>query len=345
MAGKHTVVASFRVSEATAFLKRSRLPADFAPLEDAQSVLVTGDIGKSVTAAMKATFPNAESAKRATDAISKLVDLAAGELRAKKKLAEKESVAAHALFETAIRGLENAWFATDGSAVTAKVEMELTPERVKTLAGLPGELELARRRNQEISNLKQIGLAFHNHESAFGCLPTNGTDKAGKPLLSWRVAILPYLDHGDLYKKFKLDEPWDSEANEKLIPLMPKIYSVPDRDAPAGETYYQTFTAPENLDGGSPLLVPGVKRQFAGITDGTSNTVAVTEAADPVVWTKPADMAFDPKKLPNLGNPKRDRISMVFLDGHVCTLPRKDLTDEFLKAIITVDGDEVVTFP
>ena len=287
LAGKHTVVASFRVSEATAFLKRSKLPADFAPLEDAQSVVVTGDIGKSVTATVKATFPNAESAKKATDAISKLSDLGAGELRAKKKLVGKESAAVDAMLTAVIQGLENAWFATDGPVVTAKAELELTPERVKSFARLPAELaehiDLADKRKREINNLKQFGLALQNHHDAFEHLPNNVTDKAGKPLLSWRVLILPYIDHGDLYKKFKLDEPWDSEANKKLIPLMPKIYTVPGRDAPAGETFYQSFTAPEKLDGGSPLLIPGVKREFLGISDGTSNTALVTEAADSVI--------------------------------------------------------------
>ena len=48
-----------------------------------------------------------------------------------------------------------------------------------------------------MNNLKQIGLAMHNYLSAKGTFPARAIrDKDGKPLLSWRVAILPYLETG-----------------------------------------------------------------------------------------------------------------------------------------------------
>src|SRR5262245_37493125 len=68
-----------------------------------------------------------------------------------------------------------------------------------------------------VNNLKQIGLAFHNHHDVQNALPRNIEDRDGKPLLSWRVAILPYVEEDALYKQFKLDEPWDSDNNKKLI--------------------------------------------------------------------------------------------------------------------------------
>ncbi|MFM7115570.1 MAG: DUF1559 domain-containing protein, partial [Planctomycetota bacterium] len=43
-------------------------------------------------------------------------------------------------------------------------------------------------------------LAILNYHDAMNRLPGQAiTDAAGKPLLSWRVAILPYLDEGQLY--------------------------------------------------------------------------------------------------------------------------------------------------
>ena len=54
--------------------------------------------------------------------------------------------------------------------------------------------------------------------------PAYLADKQGKPLLSWRVALLPYLGQQDLYKRFHLDEPWDSPHNRQLIPLIPDVY-------------------------------------------------------------------------------------------------------------------------
>jgi len=98
-------------------------------------------------------------------------------------------------------------------------------------------------RAQIAENLKQLGIGLHNYHDTYTILPTAAIyGKDGKALLSWRVAILPFIEHDDLYKQFKLDEPWDSEHNKKLIEKMPRTF------APAGsqaekdhETHYQGF--------------------------------------------------------------------------------------------------------
>src|SRR5438874_1410722 len=66
-------------------------------------------------------------------------------------------------------------------------------------------------------NLKVLGLAMHNHLSGHAAFPADTAAKDGTPLLSWRVALLPYLEEDALYKQFKLDEPWDGEHNKKLL--------------------------------------------------------------------------------------------------------------------------------
>src|SRR6266511_4847245 len=80
------------------------------------------------------------------------------------------------------------------------------------------------------NNLTMIGLGLHSYHDANGSLPGGFADKTGKPGLSWRVAILPFIEQDSLFKQFKLDEPWDSEANKKLITVMPKIYPPPRTD-------------------------------------------------------------------------------------------------------------------
>src|SRR5882672_4340583 len=68
------------------------------------------------------------------------------------------------------------------------------------------------------NDLKQLALAMHNYHSAYGQLPPAAVrDKNGKLLLSWRVLILPYIEQDNLFKEFKLEEPWDSDHNKKLI--------------------------------------------------------------------------------------------------------------------------------
>src|SRR5262249_9824867 len=113
---------------------------------------------------------------------------------------------------------------------------------------------LAKARRQSINNLKEIALGMHNYHDTFGFFPASAIySKAGKPLLSWRVALLPFLNQDNLYKQFHLDEPWDSEHNKKLLDKMPDIFRVPGQKDKNG-TFYQVFvgegTMFEQLKGG-----------------------------------------------------------------------------------------------
>jgi len=183
------------------------------------------------------------------------------------------------------------------------------------------------------NNLKEIALAWHNFEAANGHLPSNVADKKGKLLLSWRVQILPYIEEEELYKQFKLDEPWDSENNKKLIDKMPKLYAPIRVKADAGLTYYQSTTGKQGL------LKPGEKLGFANITDGTSNTFMVVEAAKPVVWSKPDDLVFDGKDFPALGGMFDGKFNAAFCDGSVRRF-RKGLNSELLgKLVDPADGN------
>ena len=97
----------------------------------------------------------------------------------------------------------------------------------------------ASRRMESLNNLKEIGLANFTFESTHNRLAASyNTDKNGRPLLSWRVHMLPYMEYGNLYDRFRLDEPWDSPHNQALIPLMPDVYRSPFSLAPEGQTTY-----------------------------------------------------------------------------------------------------------
>ena len=197
-------------------------------------------------------------------------------------------------------------------------------------------VQIAKARTQSTNNLKMVGLAFHNHHDAMGHFPNNLTDAKGKLLLSWRVAILPYVEESELFKAFKLDESWDSDHNKKLIDKMPKVYAPVRGKAEKGETFYRGFT------GAGTMMEAGKTIRIRDIRDGSSNTVLVVEAERAVPWTKPDDLPFDAKKeLPKVGG-------TVFPDGFVCVFGdgsvryiKKTIAAGTLKGLITRDGGEV----
>jgi hypothetical protein len=188
------------------------------------------------------------------------------------------------------------------------------------------------------SNVEQIALACVNYaDSNNSQMPTNILDKGGKPLLSWRVAILPYIEQDQLYKQLKLDEPWDSENNKKLVEKMPRLYAPIRVKAKAGETFYQVFYGEGALFG--PKRQP---KYPASIPDGTSNTGMIFEAGEPVIWTKPVDLPFDAKKpLPKLGGLFDGDFHVGLCDGSVI-LVKKDFDANELKSVITPAGGEVI---
>lgn len=198
----------------------------------------------------------------------------------------------------------------------------------------------AARRTQSSNNLKQIGLAFHNYHDVYRHFPQRALrDKDKKPLLSWRVAILPFIEEQALYEQFHLDEPWDSEHNQKLIKRIPAVYVNPNFDSP-DKTIYLAVS-------GKGTALEGEERSFRDILDGTSNTVIAVEAdpSEAVIWTKPDDWEFDPDQpMRGLGNLRPGIFSALFVDGSVHMIS-KEVDLDVLRAIMTASGGEVVNLP
>ena len=151
----------------------------------------------------------------------------------------------------------------------------------------------AARRSQSMNNMKNIMLALLNYESARKAFPAHANYSAdGKPLLSWRVHILPFMEQQALYDQFHLDEPWDSEHNKTLIPRMPEFYLDPSsgRLPAEGRTHYLGVK-------GEGMLFNGTDKGVVieSVSDGTSNTIAIVQVNDDrsTTWTKPDDWEPD----------------------------------------------------
>jgi hypothetical protein len=370
-ARKRQVVAGFRVPEERVKAWKGRMEESFdpgdpgqavlralEPLLEARSAAVALDLGRESRLDAVLDFADEARAKQALGPAQDALVLARifglGALTADlRRQAEETDRAAQELeltlglllgrqVESALREVrvEQRGAALHASvrAGTAMAALDKAA-RAAVKASLGDEkVRAARLRKRSQNNLKQIGIAMHQYHDTFGTLPTAAIyGKDGKPLLSWRVAILPYIEQNQLYQQFKLDEPWDSEHNKKLLDKMPPIYApLGVKTKEPNTTFYQAFVGPGAAFEGQRKL------RLLDFLDGTSNTIMIAEAAEPVPWTKPADLAFDEKKpVPKLGGMSPDGFNVLFGDGYVRFLKKK--TDEkTLRALITRAGGEVI---
>lgn len=196
----------------------------------------------------------------------------------------------------------------------------------------------AARRTEATNNLRQLMLGMLNYESAYRNLPPQAiTGPGGQGLLSWRVAILPFLGELELYQQFHLDEPWDSEHNLTLLEKMPDVYRSPNVPL-SSETLYLAVTGPGTAFEASKKL------RIAAVTDGLSNTIGLVEVAPTaaVPWTKPEDFTFAAGgDVLALGGVRPGGFMAVFLDGSA-RLISKSVDSETLRRLFLINDGEMI---
>jgi len=153
----------------------------------------------------------------------------------------------------------------------------------------------AGRRSEASNDLKQIVLALHNYHDTYNEFPPPVvTDASGKPLYSWRVVILPFMEQQALYNQFDKSKAWDDPANMTISNTKLDVYQSPSDEslAPNGTNYF-VLVGPDTVFPDYPKL-PKRKMSIAGIPDGTSNTIAIIETKGiPGSWAAPIDPTFD----------------------------------------------------
>ncbi len=205
-------------------------------------------------------------------------------------------------------------------------------------------------------NLKQIGLAMHNYHDQFAKLPDAQSSDGKSPPVSWRVAILPHIDHKKPNSEYDLAASWDSDENSLMAKSDVGLYvcpSVPIADRKDAASRW--YTAYATLVGSDTAFSEGKGKTFRDFSDGTSNTALVAEACgQQIVWTEPRDIELTEKNLGiNLPGHKsgqsvgswssyhRSGAHLLLADGSVRFLSAA--TDPtVLHALTTTNGGETV---
>lgn len=346
-AAGHTLFVSAQLDKMPAEIKNEREFQEFAPLLAAKSLTATANLrGKELSLAARATFADAASATRAKAKGHELINVATAEVErfTKSKDASDLGAVLPAVKEAG-RALGAVKLDTTGSDLTLAGDYKADFDFGTMIAEGVIKVREAAARLKATNNLKQIGSAMWAHHDRNNRFLIHGIGAKGAPLtkptdkllLSWRVALLPYLEQEALYRQFKLDEPWDSESNKKLIAKMPAIYAPINKPGKPGYTHLQMVIGPKAMH-------PAVSN-VQSITDGTSNTIAVIEAVDPVIWTKPDDVMVPGKELPKdlkkkFGGQSKGGFNALLWDGSARFISDA-ISDKTLGALLSPAGGEV----
>jgi prepilin-type processing-associated H-X9-DG protein len=209
-----------------------------------------------------------------------------------------------------------------------------------------------------INNLKQISLAVLCYESQYRCFPPPYVaDENGKPMHSWRVLILPFMELRELYDKYNFSEPWDGPNNRKLLAVRPKVYTCPIDASALKEG--ATTTSYVAVVGSNAAWHRGKRislnaRELAG---HTADTILLIESSDSgIQWTEPRDFSLDDlqsaaaKASTTVIRAPHTRsngyffhdtptgANVAFVDGHESSLPAANLSAQSLKQLLTIGG-------
>ena len=316
--------------------------APFAPLwEDTAWLAAGARLGDRLEVHALVAGKNADSAvklQRTVEAIKVLAQNAAKNARPQiQAVPEPGRQATLVLLDAAGRLLDNLKSRQDGTGVQLETSVELEKAVLDVVMQSIILSRAAAMRSQSMNNIKQLALAMHNYHDTYRHLPPAvlyGPD--GKTPYSWRVALLPYLEQNELYKRYRFDEPWDGPNNRKLLARIPSVYRSPTEPPTSTNASYFALVGPRTVfDFPKGTSMPE-------ITDGASQTILLVEAKRDIPWTKPEDIPFDPDKpVPPLGGFSKGMFLAAFCDAHVQVL-RTDIPQDILRLLILKDDGQPI---
>jgi prepilin-type N-terminal cleavage/methylation domain-containing protein len=188
------------------------------------------------------------------------------------------------------------------------------------------------------NNLKQVGLAIHNHESGMGTIPTSVRPggNTSLPRVSWTIPTLAYIEQDNLRRNYNPNQTWGAAANLPISSQPIKIFQCPSAPNPTrkdGDPQTNTWDVVAVTDyaavtGVSPLatnvnptgrLVPGIMEKnvtvrISAVTDGLSNTLLLVESAGrPQIYRGGKSVGAVPAQKVNGGGWARPASDLDFL--------------------------------
>ena len=204
----------------------------------------------------------------------------------------------------------------------------------------------AARRQHCGNNLKQIGLAMLYYEQMNGRFPpAYVTDDDGKPLYSWRLLLLPFMEQEYLFEQFDRTKAWDSPENLAGSETLLSVYQCPSSNRMKGPyTDYVVVVGPETVfPGEKPLGIQHVR-------DGTTNTIMVVEVRNSGIhWAEPRDITLDDLLATGInghadsgcGSQHPGGMNVLFCDGSVHFIAEQ-ISLETLRSLLTAGGGELI---
>ena len=191
--------------------------------------------------------------------------------------------------------------------------------------------------------MKQLSLAVANYHEVEGHYPPPYlTGENGRPMHSWRVLILPYIEADDIYKQYDFNEPWDGPNNSKLATRMPRLFAFSGDYQPGGTT--SNYLA---VVGPNTVWRPGKRVSDKDVKDGLASTIMIVENRGlNIHWMEPRDLDVETMDW-SLGSPqgistKYKEPAVATLDGAIRRLSPK-IKPDVLRALVTIDGGEPIS--
>ncbi|WP_428304218.1 M56 family metallopeptidase [Lacipirellula sp.] len=296
------------------------------------------------------TCRKVEDVPRVEEALRELAEISQrimSEMLALRKLNPVPPDGEDAFLQLAHEAFGSLQYRQDGESLEIIATIADAKSKVANVIAPPNlEYQRALRRSETHTDMFKLSTTARSYWGKHGVLPpavfygpssypdlNSSGDSTVRVPRSWRVELLPLLGYEELYKQYRLDQPWDSAANLKVLRQMPPIYrSAFDQVTSTNSSFFAvvgTGTVFENELGTAP----------DDINDGPADTLLYVEAKRDIPWTKPEDIVYVPgEAIPPFGGwlPKGEFFA-GFCDGNIRVF--SDVAESKMKHLIEMaDG-------